>query len=112
MWMSLHVRQWGGTHPHASSTAAALRISRLDVPRNWRAPQCLHRPIYTQMDSKRYMGGFKSKRTGAIYHHATTQTPRALKYAGGHARRHGLLSSFHAHHIIWIKGSASLLPQS
>lgn len=36
---------------------------------------------YSQVDAKLYLGGFKNKRTGAIYHHAVTQTPKAPKYA-------------------------------
>lgn len=37
---------------------------------------------YNQQDHKPYYGGFRNKRTGAVYHHAVTQTPKAPKYAG------------------------------
>lgn len=37
---------------------------------------------YTQMDRKAYLGGFRNKKSNAVYHHAATQTPRAPKYAG------------------------------
>lgn len=36
---------------------------------------------YTQCDAKPYLGGFRNKRTGAVYHHGATQTPRAPKYS-------------------------------
>jgi hypothetical protein len=35
---------------------------------------------YSQQQQKSYMGGFKNKRTGAVYHHVWTQTPRQPKY--------------------------------
>lgn len=37
---------------------------------------------FSQLQSKPFLGGFKNKRTGAIYHHAGTQTPKAPKYLG------------------------------
>lgn len=37
---------------------------------------------YTQTDTKSYLGGYRNKRSGATYHHACTQTPKAPKYAG------------------------------
>ncbi len=36
---------------------------------------------FTQQDRKPYLGGYRNKRTGAVYHHAGTQTPRAPKYS-------------------------------
>ncbi len=36
----------------------------------------------TQADAKPYLGGMRNKRTGAVYHHAFTQTPKAPRYAG------------------------------
>lgn len=41
----------------------------------------------SQLTPKPYLGGYKNKRTGAIYHHAVTQTPRAPKYAGAAPKR-------------------------
>ena len=35
---------------------------------------------YSQQQQKSYIGGFKNKRSGVVYHHAWTQTPRQSKY--------------------------------
>jgi len=35
---------------------------------------------YSDQQQKSYIGGFRNKRTGAVYHHAWTQTPRQPKY--------------------------------
>lgn len=37
----------------------------------------------TEMQKKLYLGGFRNKKTGALYHHACTQTPRKPKYRHG-----------------------------
>lgn len=35
---------------------------------------------YTQLQAKPFLGGFRSKRNGVVYHHAFTQTPRQPKF--------------------------------
>jgi hypothetical protein len=35
---------------------------------------------YTQVDSKPVLGGYRNKRSGAVYHHSATQTPKTPKY--------------------------------
>ena len=35
---------------------------------------------YSQQQQRSYLGGYKNKRTGTVYHHAWTQTPRQPKY--------------------------------
>ncbi len=37
---------------------------------------------YSQHQAKPFLGGFKNKRNGAVYHHAVTQTPKQPKYLG------------------------------
>lgn len=38
---------------------------------------------YSELQSKPYLGGYKNKKSGAVYHHAWTQTPKAPKYQVG-----------------------------
>jgi hypothetical protein len=41
---------------------------------------------YSQLERKPFLGGLRNKRSGAAYHHAATQTPRAPRYAGAEPR--------------------------
>jgi hypothetical protein len=68
----------------AGYIAPGLRLIDVQVEQGPGLPNRMLRVLmdYTQSDSKPYLGGFRNKRSGAVYHHAVTQTPRAPKYAG------------------------------
>jgi hypothetical protein len=68
----------------AGYIAPGLRLIDVQVEQGPGLPNRMLRVLmdYTQSDSKAYLGGFRNKRSGAVYHHAVTQTPRAPKYAG------------------------------
>ncbi|KXZ48110.1 hypothetical protein GPECTOR_30g205 [Gonium pectorale] len=63
--------------------APGLRAIEVEVEQGPGLPHRLVRVLMdlTQCDPKPYLGGFRNKRTGAVYHHAGTQTPRAPKYS-------------------------------
>ncbi|GFR46844.1 hypothetical protein Agub_g8483 [Astrephomene gubernaculifera] len=63
--------------------APGLRAIEVEVEQGPGMPHRLVRVLMdlTQCDHKAYLGGFRNKRTGAVYHHAATQTPRAPKYS-------------------------------
>jgi len=43
-------------------------------------PKLVQVAISVELDDKTYFGGFRNKKSGTIYHHACTQTPRKAKY--------------------------------
>ncbi|KAG2451443.1 hypothetical protein HYH02_004041 [Chlamydomonas schloesseri] len=63
--------------------APGLKAIEVEVAQGPGMPHRLVRVLldYTQCDAKPYLGGFRNKRTGAVYHHGATQTPRAPKYS-------------------------------
>ncbi|EFJ50994.1 hypothetical protein VOLCADRAFT_103627 [Volvox carteri f. nagariensis] len=63
--------------------APGLKAIEVEVEQGPGLPHRLVRVLMdlTQCEFKPYMGGFRNKRTGAVYHHAVTQTPRAPKYS-------------------------------
>ncbi|KAG2484208.1 hypothetical protein HYH03_016943 [Edaphochlamys debaryana] len=72
-------------HPAHIETYIAPGLKAIDVEVE-QGPGMPHRMVrvlldFTQQDRKPYLGGFRNKRTGAVYHHAASQTPRAPKYS-------------------------------
>jgi len=67
----------------AGYAVPGLRFIDVEVVQGPGLPNKMIRVLmdYTQQDGKGYYGGYRSKRTGAVYHHAFTQTPKAPKYA-------------------------------
>ncbi|GIL70427.1 hypothetical protein Vretimale_3562 [Volvox reticuliferus] len=63
--------------------APGLKAIEVEVEQGPGMPHRLVRVLMdlTQCENKTYLGGFRNKRTGAVYHHAVTQTPRAPKYS-------------------------------
>ncbi|GIL47309.1 hypothetical protein Vafri_4164 [Volvox africanus] len=63
--------------------APGLKAIEVEVEQGPGMPHRLVRVLMdlTQCETKPYMGGFRNKRTGSVYHHAVTQTPRAPKYS-------------------------------
>ncbi|GLC44145.1 Protein phosphatase 1G [Pleodorina starrii] len=63
--------------------APGLKAIEVEVEQGPGLPHRLVRVLMdlTQAEAKPYLGGFRNKRTGIVFHHAGTQTPRAPKYS-------------------------------